>query len=137
MVKITRWALLFWLTLRQGPWSGLTWTKVPDTGVNPPSHRSANELGRKIAVTIGILLENPRTTEGVSGRALGPGLAFLPRRARGRTGFAGDREPRYVNQWALRDATRPPCRSRSSLASAPLTLIEPAADPAVSSVSFR
>ena len=50
---------------------------------------------RKIVVTMGILLENrAQRIEGVSGRALGPGLAFLDAHGAGHTGFAGRREPR-------------------------------------------
>ena len=50
----------------------------------------------KVVVTIRVLLENPSVSglRGVSGRALGPDLAFMTRCCAGHTGFAGDREPR-------------------------------------------
>ena len=50
---------------------------------------------RKIVVTMQILLENElQRIEGVSGRAFGPGLAFLNAHGAGHTGFAECREPR-------------------------------------------
>jgi hypothetical protein len=49
---------------------------------------------RKLVVTMRILLENQgQRIEGVSGRALGPGLAFLNAQCVGLMGFAGCREP--------------------------------------------
>jgi hypothetical protein len=49
----------------------------------------------KVVVTTCILLENSgERIEGVSGRAFGPGLAFITRCGAGHTGFAGNRGPR-------------------------------------------
>jgi len=58
---------------------------------------------------IRILLENQaQRIEGVSGRAFGPGLAFITRCGAGHTGFADIRGPRQL-YGVERDATRPRC----------------------------